>query len=294
MGRGKSEASKKLIEAAKEMLAEIQPATVRAVCYRLFTLGLIDSMSKQNTNRVGAQLVYARENNLIPWSWIVDESRAPERPGTWDNSEQYAKTVLRSYRLDAWQHQAVRIEIWSEKGTVRGTVAPVLKEYGVTFQVFHGYGSATSVRSAAEGSLDGPAPLKVFYIGDWDPSGLHMSAVDLPQRLERYGGEVELIRLALTKHDINSGLPPFPLSSKTGDPRWRWYSKTTMLDECWELDALNPVILRDRLEAAIRAEIDWPTWNRMLACEKGEKESLNNVLSEWQRIIREGKTNAVR
>ncbi len=58
MGRGKSQASKQLIEAAYEILNEIQPASVRAVCYRLFTAGLIDSMSKSNTNRVSTQLVY--------------------------------------------------------------------------------------------------------------------------------------------------------------------------------------------------------------------------------------------
>jgi hypothetical protein len=25
-----------------------------------------------------------------------------------------------------------------------------------------------------------------LYVGDWDPSGLHMSEVDLPERLQRY------------------------------------------------------------------------------------------------------------
>jgi hypothetical protein len=38
-----------------------------------------------------------------------------------------------------------RVEVWSEKGTVRGVLDPVLKEYGVGFRVMHGFGSATSV-----------------------------------------------------------------------------------------------------------------------------------------------------
>lgn len=61
MGRGKSARSLELVAAAREILAEIQPATVRAVCYRLFTMGLIASMSKNNTNRVSRQLTDARE-----------------------------------------------------------------------------------------------------------------------------------------------------------------------------------------------------------------------------------------
>jgi len=41
MRRGKSQASKRLIEASHQILKEIQPASVRAVCYRLFTMGII-------------------------------------------------------------------------------------------------------------------------------------------------------------------------------------------------------------------------------------------------------------
>jgi hypothetical protein len=174
-----------LIEAAFEILKEIQPASIRAVCYRLFAAGGIDSMSKNNTNRVSTQLVYAREQGIVPWEWVVDESRKRERPGSYSGVQEYAEVVMRSYRRDYWDTQACCVEIWSEKGTVRGTLAPVLHEYGVTFQVFHGYGSATTVHSAALDSWKVDKPFKVFYVGDWDPSGLNMSEVDLPGRLER-------------------------------------------------------------------------------------------------------------
>ena len=126
MPRGKALKSLRLIGAAVDILREIQPATVRAVCYRLFTLGLIPDMSKNSTNRVGVQLVYAREQGHIPWAWIVDETREAERIAQWDDPEDYARTVQRSYRRSRWNEQPWRCEIWSEKGTVRGTLAPVL------------------------------------------------------------------------------------------------------------------------------------------------------------------------
>ena len=75
MGRGKAQKSLDLIDAAHAILAQIQPATVRAVCYRLFVDGIIDSMEKKNTSKVSVQLTWAREQGLIPWGWIVDESR---------------------------------------------------------------------------------------------------------------------------------------------------------------------------------------------------------------------------
>ena len=58
---------------------------------------------------------------MIPWSHIVDETREAERISGWSNLADYGETVLRSYRKNFWQHQPERVEVWSEKGTVRGT-----------------------------------------------------------------------------------------------------------------------------------------------------------------------------
>ena len=37
---------------------------------------------------MSTQLVWAREHGQLPWDWIVDETRAPERVHTWDEPEQ--------------------------------------------------------------------------------------------------------------------------------------------------------------------------------------------------------------
>lgn len=70
-GRGKSKQSLALVDAANTILAEIQPASVRDVCYRLFTLGIIGSMVKSETNKVSNQLTWARETGVIPWGWLA-------------------------------------------------------------------------------------------------------------------------------------------------------------------------------------------------------------------------------
>src|SRR5688500_15523445 len=93
-GRGKSAKSLELIEAAYEILAEIHPASVRAVCYQLFVRKLIPDMGKNATARVSTQLTDAREQGIIPWSWIVDEARRVERAGVWDDPEQYQAAVI--------------------------------------------------------------------------------------------------------------------------------------------------------------------------------------------------------
>ena len=268
--------------AAIDILSDVQPCSVRAVCYRLFTLGLITSMSKAETNRVSTQLRDAREEGDVPWAWIVDETRQAERINVWEDPAAYIETVQRSYRRDRWTDQPEQIEVWSEKGTIRGTLAPVLHTYGVTFRVMHGYGSSTTIHQIAEETQRSRKHLTVFYLGDWDPSGLHMSEVDLPSRLAQYGGEATIVRLALREDDLR-GLPSFSAETKHGDPRYRWFRAHYGLT-CWELDALSPVVLRARVEQAIRAQIDFSAWDRAEITEKAEVESLASILSTWPSI----------
>jgi hypothetical protein len=286
MGRGKSQKSLDLIEAAYHILAEIQPASVRAVCYRLFTMGLIDSMAKNETNRVSAQLTYAREQGLIPWAWVVDETRDAETGWVgWENPEAFRRNALATYRRDHWAYQAKHIEIWSEKGTVRGTIEPVLQEFGIAFRVMHGYASSTAIHQAAQESLASDKEWLVLYVGDWDPSGLHMSEVDLPARLGEYGGSIEVERVALRFDDVRHGdLPSFATETKRFDPRWRWY-RDRYGERCWELDALSPNRLRDRLADAIQAEVEPEAWERCRRGEEQEQASLKLVLDRWHKSI---------
>ena len=100
-----------------------------------------------------------------------------ERPG------RHHQAAVERYRRDYWQDQPVVVEVWSEKTTVEGILQPVLDEFGVAFRVMKGFWSFTQVmgrRSQPTCSPGDGQKLIVLYIGDWDPSGLHMSAVDLP------------------------------------------------------------------------------------------------------------------
>src|SRR5216684_955593 len=252
MGRGRSEKSIELVELAHDILEEIQPASVRAVCYQLFTRGAIPSMEKAQTNRVGSLLTRAREEGEIPWVWIVQEGRAIESISTWDNPAAYARAIQASYRRNKWAGQPKRLIVVSEKGTVRGTLDPVLEEFEVDFLPVGGYASATRVKDLAEEG-DSEHPLLLIYLGDHDPSGRGMSDLDLPRRLLRYAIDdpennrerkdelrethdaivaerlepygLEVRRIALTEPDLRAlgrGLS-FPARDKADDPRYRWF-----------------------------------------------------------------------
>jgi hypothetical protein len=283
MPRGITKATKKLVEACLEILKEIQPATVRAVCYRLFAAGLIHTMKKNETNKVSRVLTRAREDLRIPWHWIVDETREVERVASWKDPQEYLRAVRFSYRRDRWADQPIHPEVWSEKGTVRGTLAPVLNALGVPFRVMHGYASATAVNQAANDSNEVGKPFTVLYVGDWDPSGLHMSEIDLPERIERYGGDINFHRVALTEEDVTSkklDLPSFDADTKKGDARFRWFVRRHG-NRCIELDALSPTILRSRVEDTIRSMMDHDCWMHAERVEQAEVQSMNEFFSKW-------------
>ena len=75
-------------------------------------------------------------------------------------------------------------------------------------------------------------------------------------------------------------LPSFDAETKRSDSRWEWF-----VDEygerCWELDALNPNVLRDRARGAIESQLNRTAWDRSMAAEAAEAESLRSVLDGW-------------
>jgi hypothetical protein len=220
----------------KKIAEETRPITGRGIGYKLFSAGLIDGMSKNSMNGVYYALKLARERGDIPWHWIVDETREPEGVQAWENPQELAGGFF--YRRDLWQTQPKTVEVWCEKGTVRGVIWPVLAKLGVTLQVMHGFTSATCAWNISNNGNNG-RPLIALYIGDYDPSGLNMSEQDIPARLKDYGGyHVELKRIALTAEQTGS-LQSFSVETKKKDPRYKWFKKNYG-DQCWELDAMDP------------------------------------------------------
>ncbi len=308
MGRGVSQRTRDLLQAAREILERIRPASVRALCYQLFNHSLIASMEKGNTDRISGLITRAREDRRIPWEWIVQEDRAIEKAPTWRDPEAYARAIQDAYSRDKWQAQPRRILVVSEKASVSGTLSPVLEEFGVLYVYVGGYSSATRARDIA--ALASPThPLLVLYVGDYDPSGMHMSEQDLPRRLASYVTDCELSRteargwaddeihmllsetgilfrrIALTPADCRAigRRLSFAAAEKRSDARHGWFVQRYGR-RCWELDAMNPNDLRARVQAAIEAEIEPAAWERYVRAEELEREAIRTYCGEIARI----------
>ena len=107
-----------------------------------------------------------------------------------------------------------------------------------------------------------------------------MSEHDLPDRFEKYDGDhVEIARIALTR-DQTVGLSSFPASDKRNDPRYKWFIEN-FGGRCWEIDALDPNILRARVEEEIKSLIEPKAWKRCEVVNRAESNSLRHVLAAW-------------
>ncbi|QEZ48949.1 hypothetical protein [Cupriavidus oxalaticus] len=282
MGRGIHQSTLDLMDAAMVVIQRIKPASVRAVAYQLFISDAIPDMSKASTSKVSRVLTVMRESGAIPWSWIVDEHRRVEQVAQWNDPADFIDNVMVQYRRDYWQDQPNVVMLVSEKGTVRGTLEPVLEHYGVGLLVMHGFGSATVVNGLAEQLAQCDRPLVLLYVGDFDPSGLYMSEADLPERLHRYTQGLDIHhednvlpvieRVALTADDV-ADLPSFSVEDKRTDARYAWYVERYGR-RCWELDAMNPVDLRERVTKAIEALMDREAWNHSVAVGEAERRSM--------------------
>ena len=152
------------------------------------------------------------------------------------------------------------------------------------YQAHKGFSSATAVYDAAQATRESASQYDsiVLYVGDYDPSGLHMSMVDLPKRLDRYGGQAVIERIALTPDDgLSLDLPSFPVTDKRKDPRFGWWVNAGFGSKCWELDAMDPNTLRQRVELAILGYIDPISWERCQITEQAERVSMSDFFDKY-------------
>jgi hypothetical protein len=278
MGRhAKTEA---LIEAAAEVLGAHHPMTVRQVFYALVSRQVVEN-TRSAYQAVGKALVAARKEETIPWEWIEDRLRRPREVAMWPGLAGFATDAARWYRRDVWATQPVYVEVWLEKDALSGIFEEVLNPYGVTLNVGRGYDGWDSIKNAADRLLDAAACLEdedqvtVLYFGDFDPSGEDMVR-SLRERLEFFDCVPELVKVALTREDIEHYALPPDFTKQTDSRRAAFVAEHG--DIAVELDALPIDVLRTRLAEAVQERMNRRAWRAVRRREVRERKQLQTVL----------------
>ena len=105
-------------DALVEILAEIQPATVRQVFYQATVRGLVEK-AESGYSRVQRALVDLRRVGPIPYGWIADNTRMMRKPSSYDGLADLIDQTARLYRRNLWRDADAYVEVWLASGTSR-------------------------------------------------------------------------------------------------------------------------------------------------------------------------------
>jgi hypothetical protein len=173
--RRRSQAEMEAIRAAlNEILAEGHPMTVRQVFYQATTAGVVAKTEAEYKGTVCRLLADMRRDGEIPYTWLADATRWMRKPTTFSSAEAALKRTAETYRRALWDDSAVAVEIWLEKEALAGVLVEVTDAWDVPLMVTRGYPSMSFLYSAAaaiKSRSDHDQRTKIYYFGDYDPSG---------------------------------------------------------------------------------------------------------------------------
>lgn len=251
------------------------PLTLRQVYYRLVVLGLMNAQKVYKN--LSNKLSRLRERNLVPWDKIIDLKRQPEKESSWTCPETFFETVGRAYKRDLQQEQPKHIEVWCEKAVA---ISHIINKYDLSLFAGGGYRSISSLYEASKRFKYVNKPIVILYLGDFDPSGLDIERDTETRMAEVFNVEVDVQRVLLLPQDItNYKLLPSPV--KLTDPRTASYVEKYGFENAYELDALPPNILAERLEEAICNNMDMKLYKEQLLEQKKDNIGIANFIECW-------------
>ena len=170
-----------------------------------------------------------------------------------------------------------------EKDALIGIVGQICGELDVSHFSCRGYVSQSEMWGTAQRlrqHKNKRQQIILLHLGDHDPSGQDMSR-DIQERLAMFDGElkIQFHRLALNYDQIERYAPP-PNPTKRSDSRANGYIEKYGY-ECWELDALEPWVIRDLIRKNVRKYRSDRQYKSILKQEKSEKTLLEDISKNW-------------
>lgn len=254
---------------AEEYGADDLTLTLRQMYYQFVSRGLCGSGQKEY-KRIGAALTEARYNGDFPVEWLEDRGRSVDA-GSFGTSQINVEAALDNAADELqqaptawlwrsrWWGQPVHVSVWVEKEALAGIFEPVCQDLGVSWFACRGYPSVSALSQWLNQveevhALGWMEKAVVLYFGDHDPDGWEIprSAERNLEKLRDLRGTgcdypIQFERIALNMDQIRRYRPP-PFEAKMTSARYAGYVAEHDTDEAWELDALEPRVLRSLIE----------------------------------------------
>ena len=232
--------------------------TLRQLYYQFVARDVIPN-TERSYKRLGSIINDGRLAGLIDWSAIEDRTRNLQSNSHWDNPADVIDAARQSYRIDMWENQDTRVEVWIEKEALVGVIDNVCTSLDVPYFACRGYVSQSEQWRAYRRHRSQERTI-VLHLGDHDPSGMDMTR-DNQERLDLFHGRTgdsQVERIALNMDQVDEYDPP-PNPAKVTDSRFDGY-REQYGSESWELDALEPSVLVDLIRDHVIKYRDDELW----------------------------------
>lgn len=276
-----------LIKLVNQVIQEYQAQgyelTLRQAYYQLVARGYIPNNERSYKN-IGNLINDGRLAGLIDWYAITDRTRNLRGNSHWDTPAEVIESAKYSYRLDKWEGQPNYVEVWVEKDALVDVVGQACRPLDVPFFSCRGYTSQSEMWAAAQRFIrrDDREQRIIIHLGDHDPSGIDMTR-DIQERLEMFGADVMVKRVALTMEQIDFYTPP-PNPAKLTDSRcWGYIQK--FRNESWELDALEPKVITDLITEQVTMYRDDTLYQQVCDQERREKRELQLLCDNYSEAV---------
>ncbi len=248
-----------LIDNVNEILEKYGEMTLRSVFYKLVShYGRPNN--KNSYNNLGKSITSYRNSGLIYWG-LIDSSRTLNEPWWYDDIADFVDPY--KYKINLHEGQPYHIELWTEKNTIEVFVGKLVASYNIAYQSNRGYLSTTIKHDRAIGLEYLEKPVKIIYFGDYDPAGLNMIEV-MKRDTTLYAPslDIEFIHIGITYDQVIKYNIPH-VYDKPG---------------CYELDALDPDVMRDLVKEKIEELIDWDLYLVQIDKQDKEREKLEELI----------------
>lgn len=270
-------------EVINDYKAQGYELTLRQVYYQLVARGYIPNNERSYKN-VGNLINDGRLAGLIDWYAITDRTRNLRGNSHWDTPSEVIASAKYSYLLDKWEGQPNYVEVWVEKDALVDVVGQACRPLDVPYFSCRGYTSQSEMWMAAQRfrRQDFREQRIIIHLGDHDPSGIDMTR-DIQERLDMFGADVCVKRVALTMEQIDFYSPP-PNPAKITDSRCDKYI-AQYGHESWELDALEPKVITDLIKEQVTMYRDDGLYQRVCNKENREKRELQMLCDHYDDAV---------
>lgn len=308
-------------EIAEEFAREGMDITLRQLYYQFVARGLCLSGQKAY-KRIGDVVTEARYTGEFPLELLVDRGRdihmgdytrcdTDVNQALEDSGGIIRAVPHLTLNVDRWYGQPVFVSVWVEKQALEGVFSSVCTELGVSWFACKGYPSVSALwqwlKRAHEVTNGKPERRRfrwpggatvterhmglakravVLYFGDHDPDGWEIprsAERNIRSLMELRNIDLDLTfkRVGLNMNQIMQYNPP-PFEAKITSARYRGYVNEHNTNDAWELDALNPRVLRDLIRKEVGAHFDQRIYEANIAAVEYTREEMRDFMARGE------------